>query len=473
MSDEHEKIRELRRIIEEHDRRYYADGTSEVSDFEYDRLFGELTGLEKAHPELITPDSPTQRVGGAPMDSFARIEHLQPMLSLEKIDASEVPDGKTEPDREKRNRLQDENTLPRLLDFDKTVRKHLNRDSVEYIVEPKVDGVSISVHYRNGALLLGATRGDGRFGDDITSNIRTIRGIPLRLGMKNPPPLLEVRGEAYISTKDFEDLNAGLESAGEKTFPNARNATAGTLKQLDPRLVAKRPISAVFYAVGACEGITFATHSEMLESLKSFGLPTQDRWWVCRDIEEVLRVYTEDVVCHYDEPHDLRSQLPYEIDGIVLKVNSLVDAARIPAKTRSPGFAIVHKPVPWITPAETILRNITIQVGRTGVLTPVAELDPVSIQGSTVSRATLHNESEIRRKDIRIGDTVVVRKAGMVIPEVLEVVKTRLPRPTHPPPRIFRRSQGPRHRISRWHRRRKTRRTRTRQRTARSFRPYR
>ena len=310
MSDEHEKIRELRRIIEEHDRRYYADGTSEVSDHEYDRLFGELTGLEKAHPEWITPDSPTQRVGGAPMDAFSRIEHLQPMLSLEKIDAADHPDSKEEPDRAKRNRLQDENTLPRLLDFDKTVRKQLNRDSVEYIMEPKVDGVSISVHYRNGALTLGATRGDGRFGDDITSNIRTIRGIPLRLEMKNPPALLEVRGEAYISTKDFENLNERLEAAGEKSFPNARNATAGTLKQLDPRLVAKRPISAVFYAVGACEGITFATHSEMLESLKSFGLPTQDRWWVCRDIEEVLRVYTEDVVCHYDEPHDLRSQLP-------------------------------------------------------------------------------------------------------------------------------------------------------------------
>ena len=432
MSDEHERIRELRRIIEEHDRRYYADGTSEVSDFEYDRLFNELAGLEKAHPEWITPDSPTQRVGGAPMDAFSRIEHLQPMLSLEKIDAADHPDSKEEPDRAKRNRLQDENTLPRLLDFDKTVRKQLNRDSVEYIMEPKVDGVSISVHYRNGALTLGATRGDGRFGDDITSNIRTIRGIPLRLEMKNPPALLEVRGEAYISTKDFENLNERLEAAGEKSFPNARNATAGTLKQLDPRLVAKRPISAVFYAVGACEGITFATHSEMLESLKSFGLPTQDRWWVCRDIEDVLRVYSEDVVCHYDEPHDLRSQLPYEIDGIVLKVNSLVDAARIPAKTRSPGFAIVHKPVPWITPAETILRNITIQVGRTGVLTPVAELDPVSIQGSTVSRATLHNESEIRRKDIRIGDTVVVRKAGMVIPEVLEVVKTRRPADAEP-----------------------------------------
>jgi DNA ligase (NAD+) len=432
MPNDPERIRELRRIIEEHDRRYYADGTSEVSDYEYDRLFSELVGLEKKHPESVTPDSPTQRVGGAPMEVFERVKHLQRMLSLEKVDASEQPDSKTEPDREKRNRQQDENTLPRLVEFDKTIRKSLGRDSIEYVMEPKVDGVSIGVHYRDGKLALGVTRGDGEWGDDITANIRTIRRIPLRLELKNPPALLEVRGEAYIATADFEKLNAGLESAGEKTFPNARNATAGTLKQLDPRLVARRPISAVFYAVGACKGIAFGSHSEMLEALKSFGLPTQRRWWICENIGEVLSRYRDEVVCGYDETRDLRTQLPYEIDGIVLKVNSLADSSRIPAKTRSPGYAIVHKPVPWITPAETILRNITIQVGRTGVLTPVAELDPVSIQGSTVARATLHNESEIRRKDIRIGDTVVVRKAGMVIPEVLEAVKSKRPKDAEP-----------------------------------------
>ena len=427
MPDDHQRIQELRKEIEGHDLRYYADGSSAVSDFEYDRLFAELVALEKQHPELVTPDSPTQRVGGAPMEVFKRVRHLQRMLSLEKIDAADQPDNKAEPDREKRNRLQDENTLPRLVEFDKTIRKHLGCDRIEYTLEPKVDGVSIGVHYRNGLLALGVTRGDGEYGDDITANIRTIRGIPLRLKMKNPPPLLEVRGEAFISTADFETLNAGMERSGEKTFPNARNATAGALKQLDPRLVAKRPLSAVFYAVGACEGIAFETHSRMLEALKSYGLPTQRHWWVCKDIGDVLRRYREDVVCGYDEQRDLRTRLPYEIDGIVLKVNSVADAARIPAKTRSPGFAIVHKPVPWITPAETVLRNITIQVGRTGVLTPVAELDPVSIQGSTVARATLHNEAEIQRKDIRIGDTVVVRKAGMVIPEVLEVVKSKRP----------------------------------------------
>jgi len=262
-------------------------------------------------------------------------------------------------------------------------------------------------------------------GDDITENLKTICGIPFELNLKNPPALLEVRGEAYIAIKDFDELNAKLETAGEKGFPNARNATAGTLKQLDPALVAQRPISAVFYATGKLDGIAFQTHSEMLESLAAFGLPTQKKWWVCDGIEEVLKIYEDEVVAHYDENLDLRRQLPYEIDGVVVKVNNTADANKIPAKTRFPGNAIVHKPVPWITPAETILKAITVQVGRTGVLTPVAELEPVFVAGSTVSRATLHNDAEIRRKDIRIGDTVVIRKAGMVIPEILEVVKTK------------------------------------------------
>ena len=210
-------------------------------------------------------------------------------------------------------------------------------------------------------------------------------------------------------------------------MPNARNATAGTLKQLDPRTVAERPVSAVFYAVGACEGIEFESHAAMLKQIAEFGLPTQKKWWHCQDIAEVLRVYRKEIVADYDEERDLRRQLPYEIDGLVLKVNRFDDCAKIPSKTRAPGYAIVHKPIPWITPAETILRGITVQVGRTGVLTPVAELEPVFVQGSTISRATLHNEDEIRRKDIRIGDTVVIRKAGMVIPEVLEVLKSKRP----------------------------------------------
>ena len=434
--------------IRRHDHAYYVEGKQLITDFEYDALFKELSDLEKEFPQLVNAESPTQRVGGAPAEGFMRVKHLQPMLSLEKIEAAEHPTKEEEPDRDKRNRLQDENTLSALRAFDATIRKHTRRDRVEYVIEPKVDGVSISMHYRNGKLALGVTRGDGVFGDDITANLRTVRAVPLELRRTGVAPvskskekklfedgdrrdacptLLEVRGEAYMSTKDFEALNKKLAAAGEKPLPNARNATAGTLKLLDPRLVAKRPVSVVFYAVGAREGIEFETHAEMLKALAGLGFPTQKKWWLCKDIEEVLQRYRENIVCHYDEERDLRRQLPYEIDGIVLKVNRYADWARIPAKTRAPGYAVVHKPVHWITPAETVLRDITVQVGRTGVLTPVAELEPVFVQGSTISRATLHNEDEIRRKDIRIGDTVVIRKAGMVIPEVLEVLKSKRP----------------------------------------------
>jgi DNA ligase (NAD+) len=416
---------ELAVQIRWHDHAYYVEGRQHITDREYDHLFKELQELEKSFPELITPESPTQRVGGAPSEKFARVKHLVPMLSLDKVQASDLPTKDEVPDRDQRNRAQDEKTLAELRAFDATIRKQLGRDQVQYIIEPKADGVSLSVHYRHGKLALGVTRGDGTEGDDITTNLKTVRTIPLELATK--ATLLEVRGEAYISLKDFDTLNAKMAAAGEKSFPNARNATAGTLKQLDPKLVAQRPIRAVFYAVGAVEGIEFKKHSEMLEALARFGLPTQKLWWVCDGIEEVLKVYREKIVAHYDEDKDLRRQLPYEIDGIVLKVNTLADWAKIPGRSRSPGYAIVHKPVPWITPAETILKAITVQVGRTGVLTPVAELEPVFVQGSTVARATLHNEDEIHRKDIRIGDTVVVRKAGMVIPEIFEVMKTKRP----------------------------------------------
>ena len=418
---------ELAFQIQVSDHAYYVDGRQIITDYEYDRLFDELQQLEKKFPDLVTPESPTQRVGGAPSEKFARVKHLVPMLSLDKIQASDSPTKDEMPDRNQRNRLQDENTLAELRAWDATIRKHLGRDKVQYIIEPKVDGVSIGVHYRDGKLALGVTRGDGAAGDDITANLKTVRGIPLELNLKHPPALLEVRGEAYISIKDFDALNAKFAAEGEKPFPNARNATAGTLKQLDPKFVAQRPVRAVFYATGAVDGIEFQTHSEMLEALGKFGLPTQKLWWVCDGIEEVLKVYRDQIIAHYDEDKDLRRQLPYEIDGIVLKVNTLADWPRIPGRSRAPGYAIVHKPMPWITPAETILNAITVQVGRTGVLTPVAELEPVFVQGSTVARATLHNEDEIRRKDIRIGDTVVVRKAGMVIPEIFEVVKTKRP----------------------------------------------
>src|ERR1043165_3655895 len=340
------------KLVEEirgHDHAYYVLAQPQISDHEYDRLYQELLDLEKQFPGLVTPDSPTPRVGGAPMEGFKRVKHLAPMLSLEKIEAAGQPDEKVEPDWFKRSCAQDENTLASLRAFDATIRKHLKRDRVEYIMEPKVDGVSIGVHYRNGRLALGVTRGDGQFGDDITPNLRTVRALPLELcrtgvapvpeskekkwfeeGDRRDtcPPLLEVRGEAYMATKDFEVLNKKLAAAGEKPLPNARNATAGTLKLLDPRLVAQRPVSVVFYAVGACEGIEFETHAEMLKRLAGFGFPTQKKWWLCQDIEEVLQRYREEVVANYDEERDLRRKLPYEIDGIVLKVNRMADWER-------------------------------------------------------------------------------------------------------------------------------------------------
>ncbi len=419
--------RQLADSIRRHDRLYYVEARPEVSDREYDQLYQALLDLEREHPELVTAESPSQRVGGAPSDGFVRVTHALPMLSLEKIEAVDHPTSEEEPDRDRRSRAQDERTLEAFRAFDETIRGQVGSDRVRYLMEPKVDGVSISVVYRHGKLVLGATRGDGRQGDDITTNLRTVRSIPLELDLKDPPALLEVRGEAYMATADFEQLNARLVASGEEPLPNARNATAGTLKQLDPKVVAQRPVKAVFYAVGALDGIQFESHARMLEQLRRFGLPVQTEFWVCDGIEDVMRHYRDDVVNGYDEGRDLRRRLPYEIDGVVVKVDDFAEAARIPAKRRAPGYAIVHKPVPWIMPAETVLRAITVQVGRTGVLTPVAELDPVFVQGSTVSRATLHNEDEIRRKGIHVGDTVVVRKAGMVIPEVAEVVVSKRP----------------------------------------------
>ena len=328
----------LRLEIDRH-RKLYSKGSPEISDFEYDKLEERLKKLERRkktkapiarrqQEQLPIIDSPIEQVGEVLTKGFARVKHLVPMLSLDKVEASDYPTSAEEPDRDNRNRAQDEKTLEELRSFDASIRKHLGRDKVQYIIEPKVDGVSIGVHYRHGKLALGVTRGDGTEGDDITTNLKTVRGIPLELNLKNPPALLEVRGEAYMAIKEFDAINKKLEAEGEKPFPNARNATAGTLKQLDPKLVAQRPIRAVFYATGAVDGIEFQTHSEMLEALAKFGLPTQKLWWVCDGIEEVLKIYRDKIVAHYDEEKDLRKQLPYEIDGIVLKVNTLADWAK-------------------------------------------------------------------------------------------------------------------------------------------------
>jgi len=338
-------------------------------------------------------------------------------------------------------------SIEELREFDTRVRKLLPGEQIEYVLEPKIDGVSISVRYENGQLAVGATRGDGTTGDDITTNLKTIRAIPLSLHAPRStlPRLLEVRGEVYMKIADFQQLNAKREKDGEPLFQNPRNTTAGSLKQLDPAIVAQRPLNAVFYAianvgrasslspdvgrastlspdVGHASSLSIHTQSGVLESLKKFGLPTHRHWWVCRDIDEVIR--------RAEELQTIEAKLPFEIDGAVVKVNDLAQWDRLGATAKAPRYAIAYKYSH--EQAQTKLKDITVQVGRTGTLTPVAELEPVFLAGSTISRATLHNEEEIKRKDIRIGDTVIIEKAGEVIPAVVSVVKDKRPRGTKP-----------------------------------------
>lgn len=396
------RIAELRREIERHNYLYYVEAKPEISDREYDRLYRELVDLEAAFPDLITPDSPTQRVGGQPLKEFKPVRHTIPMLSLDNT-----------------------YSYPELRDFDLRVRKLVPGEKISYVLEPKVDGVSISVRYENGVLILGATRGDGATGDDITANIKTIRAIPLKLIAPRHtalPRVLEVRGEAYMPRAAFAKLNERRIAAGEEPFANPRNATAGSLKQLDPKVVAQRPLAAVFYGIGEAQGISFETQADLLEALAGFGLPTPHRWWVCENIDEVI--------ARAEELQRLEASLPYEIDGAVIKVNTLRLWSVLGTTAKAPRYAIAFKYAH--EQAQTLLKAITVQVGRTGVLTPVAELEPVFLAGSTISRATLHNEEEIRRKDIRIGDTVIVEKAGEVIPAVVGVVMEKRPKDAKP-----------------------------------------
>lgn len=393
------RIAQLRRELDRHNRLYYAEAKPEISDREFDRLLEELKALEAKHPDLVTPDSPTQRVGGAPLKAFASVRHLQPMMSLD-------------------NTYNEEE----LREFDRRVHKLLPDEKVGYVLEPKIDGVSISVRYVKGVFTLGATRGDGTTGDDITENLRTVRAIPMRLAGSRPPVLLEVRGECYMDITGFKKLNAAREKAGEEAFANPRNAAAGSLKQLDSRITATRPLGAVFYAVGAREGVSLDTHAGELEALRDRGLPVPRHWWTCRDIDEVLG--------RAKELQNLEAELPYEMDGAVIKVDRLDQWQRLGATAKAPRYAIAFKYSH--EQAETTLKDITVQVGRTGTLTPVAELEPVFLAGSTISRATLHNEEEIKRKDIRIGDTVVIEKAGEVIPAVVSVVTVKRPRSAKP-----------------------------------------
>lgn len=401
-SEARARIAVLRRDLCRHDWLYYVEARPEISDREYDRLYDELKSLEDQFPALVTPDSPTQRVGGQPLREFRGIRHLKPMMSLDNT-----------------------YSLEQLREFDARVHKLLPGESVAYVLEPKVDGCSISVRYEKGQLLLGTTRGDGATGDDITQNLRTIRAIPLALRRcaQGMPSFLEVRGEAYMPVAGFRQLNASRLADGEEPFANPRNATAGSLKQLDSRIVARRPLSAVFYAIGAIEGMPApGKQAEALALLKALGFPTPAHWWVCDGIEEVIR--------RTDELQRLESGLAYEIDGNVVKVNDFAQWSRLGTTAKAPRYAIAYKYSH--EQARTRLRAITVQVGRTGVLTPVAELEPVALAGSTIARATLHNEEEIRRKDIRVGDWVVVEKAGEVIPAVVAVDREARPPGTQP-----------------------------------------
>lgn len=398
-SEAQKRIAFLRQQIRRHDYLYYVLARPEISDREYDRLYAELERLEKRFPDLITPDSPTQRVGGQPLKAFPIVRHDPPIFSLDKV-----------------------YNLNDLRKFDARVHKLLSCESVEYVLEPKVDGVSISVRYEKGRFTSGATRGDGRTGNDITANLKTIRAIPLQLTVKNPPQVLEVRGEAYMTVEDFKKLNADRARTGQEQFANPRNAAAGSLNQLDPRVVAQRPLRAVFYGIGTTKGVTFETQAEVLEKIKEFGLPTQRYWWLCKDIGEVT--------ARAEELKQLQTRLPYEIDGAVVKVNRLKQWEQLGTTSKAPRYAIAYKYAH--EQAETKLKGITVQVGRTGILTPVAELEPVFLAGSTISRATVHNEEEIKRKDIRIGDTVIVEKAGRVIPVVVGVVKEKRPHTAKP-----------------------------------------
>lgn len=377
--------------VRQHDEAYYIHARPVISDAEYDRLYRELVDLEKAFPDLITDDSPTRRVGGAPLTEFSSVRHLAPMLSLDNTYSQEEA-----------------------REFVQRVQRLLPGAPLEWIVEPKVDGVAISLRYEHGRFALGATRGDGTTGDEITENLRTIRDLPLRLAAKHPPALLEVRGEVYMTKAGFARLNQERISAGEEPFANARNSAAGSLKQLDSRLVAKRPLALIVYGLGRVEGDAPAhqTHSEVLHWLKDLGFPGPARTWHCHSAEELLAAIAE--------LDGLRHSFKYETDGAVIKLNSLAQREKAGFTSKAPRWAMAYKYAP--EQAETKLRAITIQVGRTGALTPVADLEPVFLAGSTISRATLHNEDELRRKDIRLGDTVIIEKAGEVIPAVVSVV---------------------------------------------------
>lgn len=386
------RIADLRAEIRRHDHLYYVLDRPEITDAEYDLLYRELVKLETAHPDLATPDSPTQRVGGAPLDRFEQVTHRIPMLSLENA----FTDGD-------------------IAEFDDRVKRFLGLSAskeIAYVCEPKLDGLAVELVYENGTLTVGSTRGDGVVGENVTQNLKTVKNIPLRLEGDNPPELLEVRGEVFLPIAAFQRLNAQREEEGEPPFANPRNAAAGSLRQLDSRITARRPLAMFCYAPGELRGAGFGSQWEFLSALRQQGLPVTS---LTRQVTGVAGV-----LAYYREMTEQRDTLPFEIDGVVVKVDSFPLQRELGEKSRSPRWAVAVKFPP--RQAVTVIEDIVPSVGRTGVITPTANLRPVEVSGVTVSRATLHNWEEMERKDIRIGDTVIIERAGDVIPAVVKVL---------------------------------------------------
>jgi len=392
--DPKKRAEELRKQLLHHNHRYYVLDDPEVSDAEYDALYRELVALEKSHPELVTPDSPTQQVGAKPLEKFATYRHTRPMISLDNILTKEE-----------------------LVEWDERMWNALGRRvPARYVVEPKVDGVSVELVYKDGLLEAGSTRGDGVNGEDVTQNVRTLKAIMPRLLGTNPPALLEVRGEIYMTKAGFADLNRRMEEAGEKTYANARNTTSGSLKQLDPRVTASRPLEIMIHGLGATKGIEFKSHSEAMKRLAKLGLRTSAK--VIKEFDSV-----DEVQAYFEETAAKRDALAYEIDGLVVKIDDLALREELGETARSPRWAIAYKFPP--RDAVTRLTRIDVQVGRTGAITPVAVLEAVQVGGVEITSATLHNQEEIERKGIKIGDWVTIHRAGDVIPEVVGPVLER------------------------------------------------
>lgn len=396
------ELAQLATEITHHNRRYYLDASPEITDSAYDALFQRNNAIEKRFPALLRPDSPSLSLGAPPQENFSKVSHSKPMLSLANAFSTEdVAEFLTR--------------IRRFLGIKKT-------ETLEVTCEPKIDGLSFSARFEKGVFVQGATRGDGTTGEDITANLRTVIGFPLKLYNNNLPDILEVRGEVYMAHQDFNTLNLAREAEGKALFANPRNAAAGSLRQLDSTITAKRQLRYFVYATGEASETIADSHSNMMEKLESFGFIVNTPLKICQSLEEII--------CFYEDIYQKRPTLSYDIDGVVYKVNRLDLQERLGTVARSPRFAIAHK-----FPAEqakTIIERITIQVGRTGALTPVAELRPINVGGVIVARATLHNRQEIERKDIRVGDTVIIQRAGDVIPQIVEVDKTKRPEDSEP-----------------------------------------